>query len=86
MQTKLYTYWKYTLSIQSVFISTQQLKKSMYWDENMELLSKLTHLPLDKMPITLADDNFRYIFLDENDRMNSDAIFTEICSQKSNWQ
>ena len=29
----------------------------------------LTHLPLDKMATILADDNFGYIFLNENDRI-----------------
>ena len=29
----------------------------------------LTHLPLDKMAAILADDNFRCIFLNENDRI-----------------
>ena len=37
------------------------------------------------MASTLADGNFKYIVLDEIDKMNSDSIFTEICSQKSNW-
>ena len=30
---------------------------------------ELTHLPLDKMATTLADDNFKCIFLNENDRI-----------------
>ena len=29
----------------------------------------LTHLPLDKMAAILADDNFKWIFLNENDRI-----------------
>ena len=29
----------------------------------------LTHLPLNKMAATLADDNFKFIFLNENDRI-----------------
>ena len=29
----------------------------------------LTHLPLDKMAAILADDNFKGIFLNENDRI-----------------
>ena len=29
----------------------------------------LTHLPLDKMAATLADDNFTCIFLNENDQI-----------------
>ena len=29
----------------------------------------LTHLPLDKMAAILADDNFKWIFLIENDRI-----------------
>ena len=29
----------------------------------------LTHLPLDKMAGSLADDNFKYIFMNENDRI-----------------
>ena len=29
----------------------------------------LTHLPLDKMAAILANDNFKYIFLNENDRI-----------------
>ena len=28
-----------------------------------------THLPLDKMAAILADHNFKYIFLNENDRI-----------------
>ena len=31
---------------------------------------KLTHLPLDKMAAILADDNFKCIFLNENDRIS----------------
>ena len=31
-------------------------------------LTELTHLSLDKMAAILADDNFRYIFLNEKDR------------------
>ena len=31
--------------------------------------SELTHPPLDKMAAILADDNFRYIFMMENDRI-----------------
>ena len=30
---------------------------------------KLTHLPLNKMAVILADDNFECIFLSENDRI-----------------
>ena len=33
------------------------------------LLNMLTHLPLDKMAATLADDIFNCIFLNENDRI-----------------
>ena len=29
----------------------------------------LTHLPLNKMAAILADDNFKCIFLNENDRI-----------------
>ena len=29
----------------------------------------LTHLPLDKLAANLADDNFKCIFLNENDRI-----------------
>ena len=29
----------------------------------------LTYLPLDKMAAIFADDNFKYIFLGENDRI-----------------
>ena len=35
------------------------------------------------MAATQADNIFICIFLNEND---SDSIFTEICSQESNWQ
>ena len=31
----------------------------------------LTHLPLDKMAATLAGDNFKCIFLNENDEIHS---------------
>ena len=31
--------------------------------------NELTHLPLDKMATILADDNFKCIFLNENDRI-----------------
>ena len=30
---------------------------------------KLTHLPMNKMAAILADDNFKYIFLNENGRI-----------------
>ena len=33
---------------------------------NVEII--LTHLSLEKMAATLADNNFKYIFLNENDR------------------
>ena len=33
------------------------------------------------MAVLLADDSFKYIFLNENDR-----IPIEICSQEPNWQ
>ena len=36
------------------------------------------------MTAILADDIFKCISLNEND--NSDLIFTETCSQESNWQ
>ena len=42
----------------------------------------LTHLP-DKMAANLADNTFKYIFLNENDRI---LKFAEICSHESNWQ
>ena len=32
-------------------------------------LCLLTHLPLDKKAVILADDNFKCIFLNENDRI-----------------
>ena len=35
----------------------------------MQPLYDLTHLPLDKMACILADDNFKCIFLNENDRI-----------------
>ena len=38
------------------------------------------------MVATLADDNFKCIFLNENENENSYSIFTEICSQESNLQ
>ena len=40
--------------------------------------------PLNKMATILADDNFKYIFFNENE--NSDLNFTEICPHESNWQ
>ena len=45
----------------------------------------LTYLPLDKMAAILADDKFKCIFSNENDRILI-WIFFEICSQESNWQ
>ena len=45
----------------------------------------LTDLSLDKMDATFANDNFKCIFLNENDR-TSRSIFTETCSQESNLQ
>ena len=33
------------------------------------MVSYLSHLPLDKMAAILADDNFKCIFLNENDRI-----------------
>ena len=33
-------------------------------------LNQLTHLPLDKMAAILADDIFKCIFMNENDRIN----------------
>ena len=46
---------------------------------------RLTHLLLDKMDAMLADDIFKYIFLNENEK-NSDSNFTETCPQESDWQ
>ena len=34
-------------------------------------LSYLTHLSLDKMAAILADENFKCIFLDENDKISN---------------
>ena len=33
------------------------------------MTNDLTHLPRDKMVAILADDNFKWIFLNENDRI-----------------
>ena len=49
-----------------------------YWHVG---IGGFTHLSLDKMAAALADDIFKYIFLNENGR-----ILIEICSQNSNWQ
>ena len=43
----------------------------------------LPHLSLDKMAATLTDDNFKCIFLNENDKIPN-SMFTEIYSQVSN--
>ena len=37
------------------------------------------------MTSILADDNLKYIFLDEDGRIPI-RNFTKICSQESNWQ
>ena len=37
--------------------------------------------PQDKMAAILADNNFKCIFMNENDK-----ILIQICSQESNWQ
>ena len=40
------------------------------WHGNLQYgISRLTHLPLDKMADVLADGNFKCIFLNENDRI-----------------
>ena len=38
-------------------------------DNQVDVYSILTHLPLDKMAASLADDIFKCIFLNENDRI-----------------
>ena len=43
----------------------------------------LTNPLLDKMAAILADDTFKYIFINENDRI---SYFTEIRSRGSNWR
>ena len=43
-------------------------------------ISGLTHLPQDKMAAILADDIFKCILLNENDK-SSNLTFTETCSQ-----
>ena len=44
----------------------------------------LTHLPPDKMAAILADNIFKCILFNENDRITIQINFTEICSQGSN--
>ena len=39
------------------------------WQQQFLKLSSLTHLPLDKMAAILADDIFKCIFLNANDRI-----------------
>ena len=41
---------------------------SRHWPAGSRNLT-LTHLPLDNMATMLADDNFKYIFFNENDRI-----------------
>ena len=50
------------------------------------LHSKLTHLPLDKMAAISAHNNFKCIFLNENDSIPIRIDCTEICSQETSWQ
>ena len=45
----------------------------------------ITHLPLDKTAAIVADDNFKYIFLYENDRIPIPISLTFI-PRGSNWQ
>ena len=39
-------------------------------DVDFKMINCLTHLPLDKMAAILADDIFKCIFLNENDRIS----------------
>ena len=39
------------------------------WVSEYHVQDVCTHLPLDKMAAILADDNFKWIFLNENDRI-----------------
>ena len=43
------------------------------------------HLYLDEMAAILTDDNFKCIFLNENDRIRI-QISVKFVSQESNWQ
>ena len=45
----------------------------------------LTHLPLDKMAAILADDIFKYIFLNENDGIPI-QISLKFVPRSPNWQ
>ena len=46
-----------------------QLAEDSLWPLTWASHMSLTHLPLDKMAIILADDTFKCIFLNENDRI-----------------
>ena len=46
----------------------------------------LTHLPLDKMDATLADDIFKCIFLCMKTIEFQFKFLNETCYQESNWQ
>ena len=45
----------------------EDLKNGLEISRNLCVLWGLTHLSLDKMAAILADDNFKCIFLSEND-------------------
>ena len=43
--------------------------------------------PLDNIAAIMADDIFKYIFLNENDKIPMMKLnFNETCSKESNWQ
>ena len=55
---------QYSVNVTHTYVSTV-----LSHQQAQMLITKLTHLPLDKMATISADDNFKCIFLNENDRI-----------------
>ena len=63
------TYWPSCLGL-SVLTGTGTIDCSSAWEiTQKDMGKKLTHLSLDKMATVLADDNFKCIFFNKNDRI-----------------
>ena len=55
--------------MQGTIASTVMILAYFTWNIPASSSEKLTHLSLDKMATILEDDIFKYIFLNENDRI-----------------
>ena len=55
--------------VQQVLQTMENHRNHYFWHRRLHRNSNLTHLSLDKIATTLADDIFKCIYLNENDRI-----------------